>query len=313
MAEARSNKKNGLIELFRFLCSVWVAYYHGFLPVSSDKFSGVVVSVDFFFMVSGLFFLKSIEKYKERQFLEGVGFVIWGRTKKIIVPLLISAFSILLCNIFVELEFNGFNWPFSFLWFFAAQFFFLTLFYLLFKKTKSLFAFNICCVVIILIFMSMFRIGSREFDRMFRGPAMLAIGMLLSQIPKLNIKLKDATKAKRFSLTVNAVGFVIFAVAFLYLAYLPKFEIWKLHLQCCVVCPFLLYFATALPVYSKFLNLLGEFSVYIYLAQCPILLNYYFVNKDTNAQFPLFCVCIVAMFAINRIFNAAKTKFRKAL
>ena len=29
---AAVNKKNGLIELFRFLCSIWVAYFHGFFP-----------------------------------------------------------------------------------------------------------------------------------------------------------------------------------------------------------------------------------------------------------------------------------------
>ena len=68
MAEAGSNKKNGLIELFRFLCSVWVVYYHGFFPILSDEFRGAVISVDFFFMVSGLFFLKSIESYREKRF-----------------------------------------------------------------------------------------------------------------------------------------------------------------------------------------------------------------------------------------------------
>ena len=52
----KETNKNGLVELFRFLCSLWVAYFHGFSPILSDKFDGVNISIDFFFMVSGLFF-----------------------------------------------------------------------------------------------------------------------------------------------------------------------------------------------------------------------------------------------------------------
>lgn len=302
----KESGKNGLIELFRFLCSVWVAYFHGFSPILSDKFNGVNISVDFFFMVSGFFFLKSIEKYRERPFLEGVRFIFWGRTKRFIVPLAIAALSILCCNILFELEFNGFNWPFSFLWFFAAQFVFLSLFYLLYKKVKRISTFNIVCVIVICIFMSLFRLGTKQLDIPCRGPAMLALGMLISQIPKIKIESKDEARAEKVSLILNIAGFVISAIAFVYLAYLPKYEIWKLHLFACVVCPTLLYFASALPVRSKFLNLLGEFSVFIYLAQCPILLHHYTVSRDTRDQFPLFCICIFSLFFINRFVNKKK-------
>jgi peptidoglycan/LPS O-acetylase OafA/YrhL len=114
----KASSKNGLIELFRFLCSVWVAYFHGFFPVLSDKFNGENISVDFFFMVTGLFFLKSVEKYIEKPLGEGVLFLSWGKVKRFAVPLAIAALSILYCNIAFPLEFNGFNWPLSFLWFF---------------------------------------------------------------------------------------------------------------------------------------------------------------------------------------------------
>lgn len=312
MAEARSNKKNGLIELFRFLCSVWVVYYHGFFPILSEEFRGAVISVDFFFMVSGLFFLKSMESYKDKSFLEGLRFILWGRTKKILLPLLISAFSILLCNLMFELDFGGFNWPLSFLWFFAAQFLFLALFYLFYKNIKRRVRFNIVCVVIILVFMSTFRLTGREFDRMFRGSAMVAIGILLSQIPRIRLNLKNKITEEKTTLFVNALGFVICASAFVFLAYLPKFEIWKLHLQCCVVCPLMLYFAKNLPVRSRLLNLLGELSVFIYLGQCPILIHHYLVSENTKDQFVPLCICVVAMFVLNRIFNLLRTKFKKA-
>lgn len=129
---------------------------------------------------------------------------------------------------------------------------------------------------------------------------MLAIGMLLSQVPKLELK------GKKLTMLINAVGFVLSAIAFVYLAYLPGYEIWKLHLLGGLVGPAVLYFATALPVRSKFLNFLGEFSVFIYLAQCPILLHHFHVSRDTRDQFPLLCICAITMFLLNRVIHKKK-------
>lgn len=297
------SSKNGLIELFRFLCALWVAYFHGFSPVLSDKFNGVNTAVGFFFVLSGYYFLRTMEKLKERPLGEGVVFIFWGRTKRFIVPLILAALSILYCNIVFPWELNGFNWPFSFLWFFAAQFVFLSLFFMAYRKAKSRLAFNILCLVVICLSMSAFTVLTKEFDRVARGPAMVAIGMLLSQVPKLRLIRKDGSVAETGTLVVNALGFALSAVAFIYLAYLPGYEIWKLHLLGGLVGPAVVYFATALPVHSKFLDLLGEISVFIYLAQCPILLHHFHVSRDTRDQFPLLCVCAVALFLLNRVIN----------
>ncbi|MBR2381151.1 MAG: acyltransferase family protein [Clostridia bacterium] len=313
------SNKNGLIELFRFLCSIWVAYYHGFFPILSDKFDGVNISVDFFFMVSGLFFLRSIEKYREKPFLQGVRHIFWGRTKGFIVPLIIAASSILFCNIAFALDFGGFNWPLSFLWFFAAQFVYLTFFYVLLRLIKRRSMFNLACVITVCLCMSLFIFMSesfaKQFDRVFRGPAMLALGILISQIPQIKTSLKDEIKAKKLNIALNAIGFTITAATFIYLAYLPGYALWKAHLFTCLVCPLLLYFALAIPVKGKFFNFLGEISIFIYLAQCPILIHHYAVSNNTKDQFPLFCVCIVSLFLINRTVNyiVKKQKQKKQL
>ena len=293
----KESSKNGLIELFRFLCSVWVAYFHGFFPVLSDKFNGENISVDFFFMVSGDFFLKSMDKYREAPLGEGIKAIFWSRNKKIIVPLTIAALSILYCNIAFPLEFNGFNWPLSFLWFFAAQFVYLSLLFMIYKNVKRRSTFNIICAIIACACISLCMFDLKQFYRVARGPGMIAIGILVSQIPKIKLK------SERISMLVNSLAFVISAAAFIYLAYLPGADTGRAHLFLCVVCPALLYFATALPVRSKFLNLLGEFSVFIYLAQLPILLHHFYVSRDTRDQFPLLCICALGMFIINRIVN----------
>ena len=306
----RVSSKNGLIELFRFLCAIWVAYYHEYFPILSDKFDGVNISVDFFFMVTGLFFLKSIEKYREQSFWKGTKFIFWSRTKRFIVPLIIAALAVLWCNLMIELTFNGLNFPFIYLWFFVAQFIFLSLFYLILKNTKRMSTFNIICVVIICLSMSFFKLELTGLDIFARGPAMLALGMLLSQVPEINIKANSEAKSQKLNLTVNIIGFTVATLAFLYLAYLPKFQIWKLHLFTCIVCPTLLYFAKQIPVRSKFLNFLGECSIYIYLAQCPILLHHFYISDHSPDQFPLLCVCAVAFLIINRVANKLLTKRR---
>ena len=300
----KESSKNGLVELFRFLCSVWVAYFHGFFFILSDKFDGVNISIDFFFMVSGLFFLKSMEKYKEKPFFEGIKHISFGKVKGFIVPLIIAALSVLSCNIIFEWELNKFNWPLSFLWFFVAQFVYLTLFFVLYKKINKKSTFYAICVVIICATMSLCILKNETIGRVARGPAMIAIGMFVSLIPKINVKFKDEAKAKRVNLFINLVGFVISAITFVYLAYLPGYSILKLHIFTCIVCTSLLYFATAIPVRGKLFNLLGEFSIFIYLAQCPILLHYYGGTRNTVDQFGWLCFYAVVLFVINRIVNA---------
>lgn len=309
----RAYGKNGLVELFRFICSIWVAYFHGFFPILDERFDGTNISIDFFFMVSGLFFLKSMEKLRDKRFLEGAKFIFWNKIKSFVVPLILAALSILCCNIIFELEFHKFNWPLSFLWFFVAQFVYLTMFYLLFKKVKKKAVFNIACAVIICVFMSFCLVFESEtICRVARGPAMIAFGIFVSQIPKIKINLKKEINTKVFTILINALGFVICTAAFAYLAYLPGFQLWRLYLFACVVCTSLLYFATALPVSGKFFNLLGELSIFIYLAQCPILLHYYGGSHESTDQFGWLCFYAILMFVINRIVNQIIKK-RKTL
>ena len=295
--------KNGLVELFRFLCSIWVAYFHGFFPILSDKFDGVNISIDFFFMVSGIFFLKSIEKLRDKPLINSVGHIFWGKIKRIVIPFAIAALSILCCNIIFEFEFNKFNWPLSFLWFFAAQFVYLSLFYLIYRKTKRKSTFNIICAAIICITLSSCLFGNETLGRVLRGSGAIAMGILISQIPKVKINLDDKIKATKITLILNIIGYVVSALAFGVLAYLPNYEIWKLHVFICLVCTSLLYFATAIPVNSKFLNLLGEFSTFVYLAQCPILLHYYAGTRTTTDYFGWLCFYTVVLFVVNRIAN----------
>ena len=302
---ATANRKNGLIELIRFLCSVWVAYYHGFFPVLSDKFNGANVSVDIFFLITGMFFLKSVEKFRDKPYFEGARAIIWGRTKRFAILLAIAAGSVLLSNIIFPLDL-GFNWPLSFLWFFAAQYLLLALYFLLYKKVRNKTVFNIILVIIVILSMTTFRFCVKNIHIPLRTPAMFALGMLISQIPSLKITAKNNSVLKGLTVALNTIGFTTSTAALVYLAYLPGYELWKIDLMCCVICPAVIYFASSLPVYGKLFDLLGEFSLYIYLGQCPIILHHYAVSRDTRDQFPVLCIVVVLMFIIYRIVNRKK-------
>lgn len=306
MATNYQDKKNGLIELMRFLMSLWVAYFHGFLGVVPEKFNGVNVSVDFFFIISGLFFLKSVEKHRDKPFFKGAFCVVWDRAKRLIVPLIIAALSILTCNIVFPMSFNGFNWPLSFLWFFATQYSLLPLFYLIYKKIKTRAMLNLVCVIIVCISFSLFRLEITMFNPFFRTPGMIALGILISQIPKIKIKLNNEKMSERVSMIINVVGLVLSMSAFIYLASLPGYEIWNLHLSCVVVCPFVAYFMNSIPVRSKLFNFFGELSLYIYLGQCPALLCHYIMGGSIQDQFASMCIFAFALFVINRIINSKK-------
>ena len=299
----KQSGKNGLVELFRFLCSIWVAYFHGFFPILSEKFDGVNISIDFFFMVSGFFFLKSMQRYKDKPFIEGFKHITWGKTKGFIVPLGLAALSILSCNIIFEWELNKFNWPLSFLWFFVAQFTYLSLFYLLFKKIKRRSIFYVVSLIILCVTMSFCVLRNETLGRVVRGSGMIALGMFISLIPKIKIKLSNEIIAERLSILLNALGFIASAITFIYLAYTPGYSILKLHVFIGIVCPSLLYFATAIPVKGKIFDLLGELSIFIYLAQCPILLHYHSGTRDTRDYFGWLCFYAVLLFVINRVVN----------
>ena len=53
-------QRNGLIELYRFLFALWVVYYHSFFVVKTNQFNHGYIAVEFFFILSGFYLLRSI-------------------------------------------------------------------------------------------------------------------------------------------------------------------------------------------------------------------------------------------------------------
>ena len=61
---SKTKQRYGLLDIYRFLLGFWVMFHHNFffLEVRHDIFSKAQLSVDFFFVISGYFLLRSIQK-----------------------------------------------------------------------------------------------------------------------------------------------------------------------------------------------------------------------------------------------------------
>ncbi len=70
---AESTVRNGRIDLYKFLFAVVVAVYHFSCSYDGDDlpFTKGYMAVEFFFIVSGFFFAKSLDRVKEEEWLSG--------------------------------------------------------------------------------------------------------------------------------------------------------------------------------------------------------------------------------------------------
>ena len=56
--------RNSLIELYRFLFALWIVWYHGYFIIKNQYFDDGYIAVEFFFILSGFHFLKTLDKPK---------------------------------------------------------------------------------------------------------------------------------------------------------------------------------------------------------------------------------------------------------
>ena len=92
-------KRNSLIELYRFFFALNVVKNHGFFPEGLNYFSPGRVSVEFFFVLSGYLFLRTLDKLSELPLRESLVKLIVGKLKPLFFPLIIGLLSNIIYNI----------------------------------------------------------------------------------------------------------------------------------------------------------------------------------------------------------------------
>lgn len=198
--------RNSIIELMRLLASLWVVYYHNMFFVANNTtgyFDSGKIAVDFFFMLSGLFFIKSYNAYKESSLASNFASFTWKRLKGMGVALPIGlVFSTIYFIIFPTNNY-GTNFIFGYLWFIPAMFVALLFYFVVFEiknaKAKTLIVVTIVVACYILAFIF------REL-RIFSAFAGIGLGILVSIIPK--IPLLENKKNRGSCAFIDTDGFV---------------------------------------------------------------------------------------------------------
>lgn len=259
----KTNQRHGLIDIYKFILGFWVMFHHNFFFMEhrDDIFSVAQLAVDFFFVISGYFLLRSMEKKKDVSIAIGLGDLLLTRIKPLLFSVcFISAFNFLCICLFVKEDIlaNTF-YIFRYWWYVLYLLIAVILFYLLFRMIRSKRGFVIslfiitCGMAILDYFIEKEGFLIYELTFWTRTFGCTAAGMLISYIPKW--------KPKKFNINIPIVILLILLTAFL--AYGEKNFI-----TCLIMIGLftaLVYFSTNIAIGGRITDLLGQLGTRMYL------------------------------------------------
>ena len=203
-----SKKKNSLIELFRFFFAINVVIGHGLFPINIQYFGPDRASVEFFFILSGYLFYKSLRKYQEMSMNDAIKTMLVTKVRPILIPTLIGLISNIILNYITN--YNPFK-IFRYLWYIPAMlaaFLLYTILRVLIKNDKIFWR----IVIAITVISSLLRFSG--YDELFffdylRSALAVSLGMLVAHAPKIEFKNK-----KIWWLFLLPVASIIFYIVF---------------------------------------------------------------------------------------------------
>lgn len=289
----QKSKRNSLIEFYRFLFAMWVVWYHGFFVLKNQYFNHGYIAVEFFFILSGFYILKAIDKYKDKSFFTGLWQLLWSRIKSLGLPFLVGlVFVVWFMFLEGQISLLGYLWyiPFMLLSF--------ALIFVLKRLIKNTNWFILTLISIVVISYLLLYIPILEGWGLFRGLGGVSLGVLISYIPKDNLKIKFVN----FNWIITGLLFVII----LYLSYLPKENLISEYFLVLLLIPMLIYFTNTLNVNCIFLNFLGSLSFGLYAYQCVLRVLEFYIHLD---QYWLFLI-LVALVLIDKVIIKIYKKYK---
>lgn len=278
--------RNSLFELYRFLFAMWIVWYHGYFIFKNQYFDDGYIAVEFFFLLSGFYYLKTLDKYKDKKFFEGIFQIIISKVKSFgfafVVGLLFVAWQRILEEKPVLL---------GYLWYIPIMLLAFALIYLMKRLIKRESIFIISLIGVVIINYLILYVPIIEKFGVSRGLGAVSLGVLISYLPKIEIKISK--------LSLNLILTISVLCSVIYLAYLPKNGLMYEHLLIFVCMPMLIYFTNTLKINSKVLNFFGSLSFALYSYQCVVrVLRMIF----TMPQYVYF-VILICLVALDRIIN----------
>lgn len=263
VSQNKMNKKNSLIELYRFLFALNVVKSHSFLPTTIPYFSPGRISVEFFFILSGYLFVRTLDRLRDEPLKKSLPKLIVNKLKPLGIPLVIG----LGCNFvyfLVTWEYSSGIW--GYLWYVHAMIITFIGYVIIrsYVKRDSAFFYTtlgICIAATLMRFSGIFYTWGYV-----RGAAAISLGMLLAQLPKIPVKRQGLVW-----LALIPVQLACFAIVF---HGWGNAEWWGgfrgveaiLDL---ILYPALIYLTLNVNIHAKIFNYLGALSFGLYAFQCP--------------------------------------------
>jgi len=274
-------KRNGLIEIYRFILCFWPLYYHNFFFTSKgESFSVAELAVDFFFVLSGFFLLRAFEK-KKGSVIKATLSLMYGRVKPFMFSLcFITAFNAVCVSLFVrENHLDVLFDLFKYWWYVLYLTVAIGVFYLFFRILKNRKIFFVF-LLLVSAAMGLFHYYTEveglfmyELTFVARTFGCMAFGMLVSYIPTI--------KKRKHNLSI--LGVIALVPAIFHLAYSEKN-----YVTCLVMIGLfaaLVYFTYNVSIGGKFFDVLGRLSTRIYLYMAFITMLYILGLTDHRILF----------------------------
>lgn len=286
--------RNGLLELYRFLFSMWVVYYHGFFVFKNQWFSHGYIAVEFFFILSGFYFIKSMNKFDGQSLIPSIGKMLWKRTKSLGLALVVGLIFVFWFDIAVkQISILGY------LWYIPCMFLAFIVLFIVKRLIKNDKWFMALLAFFIVISYVLLYIPILEGWGIFRALGGVSLGVLISYIPKFNLKVK------KFDFNWIIVFVVLGLVV--YLAYMPKPDFVSEYILIFLLMPVLIYFSSTLTVKSRLLNFLGSLSFGLYAYQCVLRILELYTSLSQHWLF----IILVGLVLVDRLIVFLYRKVKK--
>ena len=298
-------KRNGLLEIYRFMLCFWPLYYHRFcfFEKKDGVFSVAELTVDFFFILSGYFLMRLMQREKNEPMFKSTFKMMLGRIKPMAFTMIfIAAFNFVCVLLFIRSDYLHVIFElFKYWWYVWYLTLGIGIFYIAYRliKNEKLFILFLAAVSITMAVLQYMTVIEKllpwQLAFVFRPLGCIPVGLMLSYIPMM--------KSGKFNVSIPIVAVLL--PTLLYMAYADK-----TYFTCLLMIGMfaaLVYFSVHIPIGGPVFDFLGKLSVRMYLYMAFVTRIHYLGLTHHRVLF----VIDVALAVMDVLLTTYRQKYKK--